>query len=222
MVAAVIPAAGVGSRLGGLPKQMRLLGGAPVLFRTASVFDQHPAISSIVVAAHPNSLDVTREMLVPLSSPCSVVSGGSTRQESVIAGLSAVMEDVSIVLIHDAARPFVSDQIINDVIEAVKNTGAAAVASPIQDTVRYGNEGLFTKTASRDGLYAMQTPQGFRRNLLVKATHQTGGYLPATDDVALMQRIGQPVRIVEGDPRNIKITTRSDWEWAQKMWAQRK
>lgn len=221
MVAAVIPAAGTGSRLGGLPKQMRLLGGAPMLFRTTSIFDQHPAISSIVVVAHPDALEATTEILKPLSKPCSVLPGGATRQESVMAGVGAVEEDVSIVLIHDVARPFVLDQVITNVIEAVENTGAAAAAIPIQDTVRYGNEGLFTKTASRDGLYAMQTPQGFRRNLLIKAMHQNSGYPQATDDVALMQRIGQPVRIVEGDPRNIKITTQSDWEWAQNIWTQR-
>ncbi len=221
MVAAVIPAAGTGSRLGGLPKQMRLLGGAPMLFRTTSIFDQHPAISSIVVVAHPDALEATKKILKPLSKPCNVLPGGATRQESVIAGVGAVEEDVSIVLIHDVARPFVLDRVIGDVIEAVENTGAAAAALPIQDTVRYGNEGLFTKTASRDGLYAMQTPQGFRRSLLIKAMHQNSGYPQATDDVALMQRIGQPVRIVEGDPRNIKITTQSDWEWAQKIWTQR-
>lgn len=221
MVAAVIPAAGTGSRLGGLPKQMRLLGGAPMLFRTTSIFDQHPAISSIVVVAHPDALEATREILRPLSKPCIVLPGGATRQESVMAGVGAVEEDVSIVLIHDVARPFVLDRVISDVIEAVENTGAAAAALPIQDTVRYGNEGLFTKTASRDGLYAMQTPQGFRRNLLIKAMHQNSGYPQATDDVALMQRLGQPVRIVEGDPRNIKITTQSDWEWAQNIWTQR-
>lgn len=221
MVAAVIPAAGTGSRLGGLPKQMRLLGGAPMLFRTTSIFDQHPAISSIVVVAHPDALEATREILRPLSKPCIVLPGGATRQESVMAGVGAVEEDVSVVLIHDVARPFVLDRVISDVIEAVENTGAAAAALPIQDTVRYGNEGLFTKTASRDGLYAMQTPQGFRRNLLIKAMHQNSGYPQATDDVALMQRLGQPVRIVEGDPRNIKITTQSDWEWAQNIWTQR-
>ena len=221
MVAAVIPAAGKGSRLGGLPKQMRLLGGAPVLFRTTSIFDQHPAISSIVVVAHPDALEDTKEILKPLSKLYSVLAGGATRQESVMAGVAAVKEDVSIVLIHDVARPFVSARVISDVIEAVENTGAAAAALPIQDTVRYGNEGLFTKTASRDGLYAMQTPQGFRRSLLIKAMHQDSGHLWATDDVALMQRIGQPVRIVEGDPRNMKITTQSDWEWAKNIWTQR-
>ncbi len=192
-----------------------------MLFRTTSIFDQHPAISSIVVVAHPDALEATREILRPLSKPCIVLPGGATRQESVMAGVGAVEEDVSIVLIHDVARPFVLDRVISDVIEAVENTGAAAAALPIQDTVRYGNEGLFTKTASRDGLYAMQTPQGFRRNLLIKAMHQNSGYPQATDDVALMQRLGQPVRIVEGDPRNIKITTQSDWEWAQNIWTQR-
>ncbi len=218
MVAVIIPAAGSGSRLGGLSKQMRLLGDAPMLLHTAQVFDQHPAVSSLVVVGPPKNLNVIKGMLTPLKSPYQVVAGGATRQKSVEAGLKAVNESTSIVLIHDAARPFVSAQIITKVIESTKIAGAAAVAMPVTDTVRYGEEGSFTKTISRDGLYAMQTPQGFKYDLLRRAFCQAAGVSQATDDVSLMEYIGQSVRIVDGDRWNVKITTQSDWEWAQQVW----
>ena len=221
MVAVIIPAAGSGSRLGGIPKQMRIIGDAPMLFHTAQVFDHHPGVSSLVVVGPPKNIDAIKGMLTPLKTPYQVVAGGATRQESVEAGLNAVSGSTSIVLIHDAARPFVSAQIITKVIEATKTSGAAAVAMPVTDTVRYGEDGSFTKTISRDGLYAMQTPQGFKYDLLQRAFCQAGGISQATDDVALMGRIGQSVRIVEGDRWNVKITTQSDWEWAQQVWKKR-
>ncbi|MCY3486807.1 MAG: 2-C-methyl-D-erythritol 4-phosphate cytidylyltransferase [Bacteroidetes bacterium] len=221
MVAVIIPAAGSGSRLGGLPKQMRLLGDAPMLLHTAQVFDRHPAVSCLVVVGPPKNLDLIEGMLTSLKKPYQVVAGGATRQKSVQAGLKAVSDSTSIVLIHDAARPFVSAQIITKVIESTEIAGAAAVAMPVTDTVRYGEEGSFTNTISRDELYAMQTPQGFKYDLLQQAFCQAEGVSQATDDVALMGHIGQPVRIVEGDRWNVKITTQSDWEWAQQVWEKR-
>lgn len=218
MVAVIIPAAGSGSRLGGLPKQMRRLGDNPMLFHTAKVFDQHPGVSTLVVVGPPKHLDAIKKILAPLKKPCDVVPGGTTRQKSVEAGLRAVHKSTGIVLIHDAARPFISAQMITNVIEAAKNTGAAAAAIPVTDTVRYADGGYFTRTISRDGLYAMQTPQGFQYDLLQKAFRQAGGISDATDDVALMEHIGQSVQIIEGDRSNIKITTPSDWEWAQQRW----
>ena len=218
MVAVIIPAAGSGSRLGGLPKQMRRLGDNPMLLHTAQVFDQHPSVSTLVVVGPSKNLDAIKKILTSLKKPCEVVPGGTTRQKSVEAGLRAVHKSTGIVLIHDAARPFISAQIVTKVIEATKNTGAAAVAIPVTDTVRYAEDGCFARTISRDGLYAMQTPQGFQYDLLQKAFRQAGGISDATDDVALMEHIGQSVQIIEGDRSNIKITTPSDWEWAQQMW----
>lgn len=221
MVAVIIPAAGSGSRLGGLPKQMRHLGDAPMLLHTAQVFDRHPGISCLVVVGPPTNLDVIKGILTPLKKPCQVVAGGATRNKSVEAGLKAVSESTSIVLVHDAARPFVSAQIISRVIKSTKIAGAAAVAMPVTDTVRYGKDGSFAKTISRDGLYTMQTPQGFKYDLLQRAFCQAEGISQATDDVVLMKHIGQSVRIVEGDRWNFKITTQSDWEWAQQIWNKR-
>ena len=217
MVAVVIPAAGSGSRLGGQPKQLRTLGNAPLLFHTAQVFDHHPQVTNLVIAAAESSVEVYTEILQPLTKPYEVVMGGKTRQESVMAGFSQLSLSTSAVLIHDAARPFITQQVITRVIESTFTYGAAAAAVPVTDTVRYGENDRFTNTISRDGLYSMQTPQGFRDELLAEALHQ-GDLSAATDDVELMQHVGHDVCIVEGDPRNIKITTKSDWEWANQMW----
>ncbi len=220
MVAVVIPAAGVGSRLGGVPKQLRILGSDSVLFQAARTFDQHPAVTQTVVVASRDTLDITEEILMPLRKPCQVVPGGATRQESVRAGVNALNEPVHIVLIHDAARPFVSERLITKVVESTETHGAAAVAMPVADTVRYGESGFFTESISREGLYAMQTPQGFKYDVLTDAFRriEDNNILVATDDVALMYHVGKKVKIVQGDQMNFKITTQSDWEWAKKMW----
>jgi len=125
MVAVVIPAAGSGSRLGGLPKQLRRLGDAPLILQTARVFDRHPEVSCLVVVGPSNMLDTIEEILLSLKKPCQVVVGGATRQESVQAGLAALTESTTIVLIHDAARPFISERVITDVIGSAKAHGAA-------------------------------------------------------------------------------------------------
>ena len=217
MIAVVIPAAGSGSRLGGQPKQLRMLGNASLLFHTAQIFDEHPQVTNLVIAAAESSMEVFTEILKPLNKPCDVVIGGATRQESVMAGLARLSSYTSVVLIHDAARPFITQQVITRVIESTLTYGAAAAAVPVSDTVRYGEHGRFTKTISREGLYSMQTPQGFKYELLMEALH-LGKCSDATDDVEMMQHVGHGVRIVEGDPRNIKITTKFDWEWANQMW----
>lgn len=218
MVSVVITAAGSGSRLGGVPKQMRLLGDRPLILHTVQMFDQHSKIASIVVVGRQMDLEILEDMIFPLQTPCKIVPGGATRQKSVEAGVDAVSESTEIVLIHDSARPFVSERIITDVIESAERFGAAAAALPIWDTTRYGDRGVFTKTVSRDGLYAMQTPQGFQYDLLRTAFDAAGKASQATDDVALMYGIGQTVQIVHGDVRNFKITTESDLDWATRIW----
>ncbi|MCY4204525.1 MAG: 2-C-methyl-D-erythritol 4-phosphate cytidylyltransferase [Bacteroidetes bacterium] len=218
MIAVIIPAAGSGSRLGGLPKQLRHLGNAPLLLQTALVFDRHPDISCFVVVGPPDALDTVKEILIPLDKPYQVVPGGATRQDSVRAGLDVLDESIEVVLIHDAARPFISGEVITDVIDSTKAYGAAAAALPITDTVRYGKDGCFTTTISRENLYAMQTPQGFRHEILRKAFRQAEDVSKSTDDVELVYPIGQTVQIVHGERTNIKITTQSDWDWASKVW----
>jgi 2-C-methyl-D-erythritol 4-phosphate cytidylyltransferase len=220
-VAVLIPAAGEGTRLGGRRKQFRRLGGEPLLVQTLRVFERHPEIDHLLVAAPDEATEVLEAELrrVGLLKLAAVVAGGATRQASVQSALAAVPPDVDVVLVHDAVRPFVEAAHLSAVIQAVRAEGAAALALPVVDTMRYGDAAGFGATVAREGLYRMQTPQGFRRDWFEEAHDQAGAqHVMATDDVELVQRLGRPVRIIVGSPRNIKITTPEDWELAQLLW----
>ncbi len=205
----------------GKRKQFRLLGGTPILVRTLAVFESHPLVGSLVVAAPPREVAALEDTLrrAGIRKLLDVVPGGATRQESVAAALAALPEDVSVVLVHDAVRPLLPSDRVTAVIEAVREWGAAALALPVADTLRRGQDDAFGPIVSRAGLYRMQTPQGFRRDWFEEAHRaaQNGEY-DATDDAALVQRIGRTVRIVEGTSTNVKITTPSDWELAEALW----
>lgn len=222
-VAVLIPAAGDGSRLGGRRKQFRGLGDRPLLIQTVFAFERHPKVGPIVVTAPPeeDGLREAREMLYAagLKSVTAVVPGGTSRQASVRRAVRAVPASADVVLVHDAVRPFVSEAAITRVIAAVRREGAAALAIPVVDTLRRGRNGRFEQTVARDGLYHMQTPQGFRRDWLEEAHRRAAeGNVTATDDVELVQRIGRAVHIVSGSAHNFKITTAEDWALAQRIW----
>ena len=223
-VAVLVPAAGQGTRLGGgTRKQFRTLGGAVLLVQTLRAFERHPSVDALVVAVPAERVEETTSALRAegLAKLAAVVAGGATRQASVEAALQAAPPDAGLLLVHDAVRPFVPARCITAVIEAARAKGAAALALSVVDTVRRGADGVFGETVPRAGLYRMQTPQGFRRDWL-EAAHASAaassGSPAATDDVALVQRLGRPVQIVEGDPRNLKITTSADWALAQQRW----
>lgn len=222
-VAVLLPAAGRGTRLGGKRKQFRTLGGKPLLVQTVSVFERHPAITHIIIAAPSDDVDAVSDRLRAegMTKLSAVVSGGDARAASVRHALRAVPRSIDTVLVHDAVRPFLPPSALQDVVTAVHAHGAAALAIPVADTLRRGTpDGAFGETVPRDGLYRMQTPQGFRRTWLTDA-HRAAARAdapPATDDVDLVQRIGHPVQIVEGTPRNFKITTPGDWTLAQQLW----
>ena len=220
-VAVLIPAAGHGARMGGTPKQFRLLGGSTILLRTLGVFESHPLIDSLAVAVHSDAVEGLADALrrKGIHKTFDVVAGGSSRQESVAAALAVLPDTVDVVLVHDAVRPFLPSGRITAVIEAVREHGAAALAVPLTDTLRRGERGLFGHTIDRSGLYCMQTPQGFRRDWFEDAHERArqGGY-SETDDVALVQRLGRDVKIVEGTSSNIKITTPADWALAKALW----
>ncbi len=223
-VGVVLPAAGRGRRLGGRRKQVRTLGAEPVLVHTVRRF---AGISDIEVIVVPTGADVIDEVEAALaeaevSDQCIVVAGGESRQASVAAGLKAVPPAIGCILVHDAVRPFVSQQTIEEVILLVRREGAAAAAVPVADTVRRAEGGWFDELVDRQNLYRMQTPQGFRRDWIEEAHRKAlQDAVTATDDVALVRRLGHPVRLVEGDARNIKITTPADWELAQILWRER-
>ncbi len=220
-VAVLVPAAGEGKRLGGHRKQFRRLGGQPLLVQTLGVFERHPQVDHLLVAAPDEAAEVLELELRAsgLTKLVAVVPGGATRQASVCAALRAVPPGVEVVLVHDAVRPFVAPAHLTDVIAAVRAGGAAALAIPIVDTLRRGLGYHFGETVPREGLYRMQTPQGFRRDWF-EAAHEAArrlGYL-ATDDVDLVQRAGRSVRIIAGSAINIKITTPEDWDLALLLW----
>lgn len=226
-VAVLVPAAGRGTRLGGVRKQLRQLGGAPVVVQTLRALQRCAAVGHLVVAG-PSGDEGTqlrgRVEEAGLEKLHAVVEGGASRQASVQRALRAAPGDVRVVLVHDAVRPFVRAERVRAVVRAVRAHGAAALAVPVSDTLRRGREGRFGETVDRAGCFQMQTPQGFRRAWLARALTQAAeaaspdGSPHATDDVALVQRAGHTVQIVAGDRRNFKITTPADWKLAEMLW----
>lgn len=221
IVTVLVPAAGRGVRMGGPRKQYRDLGGAPLLVQTLRVFERHPRIDHIVVAAPEDDTEWLASELHTLGfrKIHTVIPGGDSRQASVAAALDAappagsVSSDMDIVLVHDAVRPFVPAECIDAVISTALQEGAAALALPVADTLRAVSRGVFAETVDRERLCRMQTPQAFRRVWLEEAHRVARSEgREASDDVALVQHIGRPVALVEGSALNIKVTTPADYE----------
>ena len=221
-VAVLVPAAGEGSRLGGVRKQFRTLGDRPLLVQVLLVFEQHPAVGHLVVAVPEEHVREVSDRLQSegLSKLTAVVSGGDSRQSSVRNALRAVPAPVEVVLVHDAVRPFVKAREVQRVIDGVRTHGAASLAMPVADTLRQAEDDTFGETVPRNGLCRMQTPQGFRRAWLEEAHRMAveADDAPATDDVGRVQRAGRAVHCVHGHRRNFKITTKGDWTMAQQLW----
>lgn len=213
-VAVVIPAGGSGTRLGGrVPKQFMRIGGEPILAATVGPFAAHPAVVLVVVAAPRAHLERARRALASFAGRVAigVVEGGLERQESVWRGLQAVPEDTEIILVHDAVRPFVTRSLIDAVLRAAADTGAAVCARPIAETLKRVGDGLVEQTVDRRGLWAVQTPQGFRAGLLREAHDKARrDGVVGTDDAMLVERLAHPVRVVPGLAENVKITTPED------------
>ncbi len=220
-VAVIIPAAGEGKRLGGHRKQFRALGGLSVLEQTVMVFERHPDIDHVVVATPADAVTLLDQELrrIGTTKLWCVVEGGASRQESVYRALVSIPDHVDVVLVHDAVRPFVSPHAITELVRSVQSEGAAALAIPVSDTLRRASNDVFGETVPRVGMYRMQTPQGFRRQWFREAHEKARAEgLEWTDDVALIQWAGRNVHCVPGSAENVKITTPSDWERAQRMW----
>ncbi len=211
-VAAIIVAAGRGERLGGdQPKQLLDLGGRTLLQRSVAAFDAHPSVDAIVVVLPENLVPRGDVFVGTTVRPCRWVAGGARRQDSVRLGLAAVGADADLVLVHDAARPFVSRTLIDRVLEHAGRHGAALPALQAQDTVKRVRPGTdqVAETMARQEIWLAQTPQGFRRSVL-EAAVALGATMEATDEGMLAEQAGHPVAIVEGDPQNFKITTADD------------
>jgi 2-C-methyl-D-erythritol 4-phosphate cytidylyltransferase len=212
-VAVIIPAGGVGARLGRrTPKQFLALGGAPILAATVRHFARHPRVGTIVVAAPAAHVEQTRRILATVrGAPINVVVGGATRQESVSHGLAAVAAAASLVIVHDGVRPFIGPALIDAVLAAARATGAAICALPIAETVKRVSGEMVAGTLDRSELVVVQTPQAFRADLLREAHDKArrDGFI-GTDDAMLVERLGQAVRVVPGLADNVKITTPAD------------
>ena len=214
--AAIIVAAGRGTRAGGdLPKQWQALGDRPVAAYAMARFANHLAISQLVLVLHPDDIATTHW---PRDPQATVVAGGDTRAASVRAGLAAVAQDVDTVLIHDAARPLVSDAVIDRVLAALSRSDGAAPAVAVTDTLWHGTDNAVQGVQDRTNLYRAQTPQGFRLAPLL-AAHATSTGLE-TDDVAVARAAGLDVTIVPGDEDNIKITMPEDFDRAHRLMRQ--
>ena len=208
---AVIVAAGTASRMGGIDKVMAPLEDEPMILRTVRTFQTCDAVKEIVI--------VTREdLIVPIMNLCkdldkvkAVVCGGKSRQESVELGLNALSNKVKLVAVQDGARPLITHAVIDRTIRAAHSYGAAAPAIPVKDTIKVVTGGVVSSTPDRKTLQAVQTPQVFDLALLkgaLKKAKQDGAEV--TDDCSAVELMGMRVKIVEGDERNIKVTTPLD------------
>jgi 2-C-methyl-D-erythritol 4-phosphate cytidylyltransferase len=234
-VIAIIPAAGLGTRMAAAPtksrkpapsKQFTELAGTPILIHTLRRFADSSAVSEIYIALRANEMEGFRARLEKEGKDfrkknVRFVEGGEHRQHSVanaIAAVSAGADDI--VLVHDAVRPFINEEIIHNVIESAQKYGAAIVGVPAVDTVkevkRTAEGAVITATVPRERVVLAQTPQGFRYDVLKKAFDEAAsdGFM-GTDEASLVERSGHEVAVVMGSPRNIKITTPADLELAE-------
>ena len=213
---AVIVAAGSASRMGGIDKVMAPLGGEPMIVKTVRAFQQCDAIREIVVVTRPDLIVPIMDLCASMGKVRAVVAGGSSRQASVSLGLNALSEKVKLAAIQDGARPFVTWQLIDRVVRAAHSFGAAAPAIPVKDTIKEVGGGVVKQTPDRSTLFAVQTPQVFDFDLLraaLKKAEQENAQV--TDDCSAVERMGMSVKIVEGDERNIKVTTPLDLKIAE-------
>jgi 2-C-methyl-D-erythritol 4-phosphate cytidylyltransferase/2-C-methyl-D-erythritol 2,4-cyclodiphosphate synthase len=222
-ITALIVAAGRGSRAGeGLPKQYRSIGGRPVLARTLEVFLDHPQIDGVATAIHPDDLELYRSATAGLASAKLLppAFGGDSRQESVLNGLRALASHApDLVLVHDAARPFVTAGLIDRAIAAAVRSGAAIPGTPVTDTIKViDEEARATATPERRLLRAVQTPQAFNFDTLLNVHLQAAEQkrFSFTDDAALIEWADLPVVVFDGDPTNIKLTHPADFDEAER------
>ena len=206
----VIVAGGSGSRMG-RPKQMLPLGGKPVLVRTVEAFKKLSVVQEIIVVTPPENRSVLEQYFPNLI----YANPGDTRLNSVKNGFAKVSSQAQVVAVHDGARPLVSPSRIADCLQAAQADGAAVLAVPVKDTTKIGQDGFVTRTLDRSILWAAQTPQAYRRELLARALTEFGDEKNATDESQLVEKTGVKVRLVPSDYTNFKITTPEDLVFAE-------
>ena len=220
-VGVLIVAGGAGVRAGpGEPKQFRSIHGVPLLLRALRPFLSHPEVGWVVVALPAGFAERPPEWLEKLGGErLTLVTGGATRADSVRAALGALAADASVVLVHDAARPFVGRETVDAVIARARSGVGAVAAVPAGDTIKEVVEGTkVARTVPRDRLWRAQTPQGFPRAMLEEAYKQLRREDPApTDDAEVCERAGFPVEVVADSPSNLKVTTADDFRIAEAL-----
>ena len=208
---AVIVAAGSASRMGGIDKVMAELDGEPMVVKSVRAFQECDAIQEIVVVTRPDLIVPIRDLCSGFHKVTAVIAGGKDRPESVSRGLGALSKKVKLAAVHDGARPLISWQVIDRTVRAANTYGAAAPAIPVKDTIKVVQGGIVKETPERKHLYAVQTPQVFDLDLLRGALKKAAeDKAEITDDCSAVERLGMSVKIVEGDERNLKITTPID------------
>jgi len=222
-VTAIVAAGGQGVRMkGDVPKQFLMLGDRPILFHSLQRLAECPRIDDLIAVVPADHLEYTRTLLreeFPLAKPARVVPGGEERQDSVRAGLEELSLECDLVVVHDAVRPLVSNSILMAVIQAAEKDGAATAAIQPADTIKLvDSDRQVSDNLPRAMLWQIQTPQAFRKDLLLRA-HQRAfeDNFYGTDDSVLLERMGVHVRIVPGHPRNLKITTPDDLVMAEAL-----
>ena len=215
---AVIVAAGSASRMGGVDKIMAQLNGEPVIVHSVRAFQECPAIAEIVVVTTPDKVQTIAQLCSGFDKLIAVVTGGKSRPESVSNGLDALTKKMRLAAIHDGARPMVSWELIDRTVRAANTYGAAAPGIPVKDTIKIVSGGLVESTPDRAALQAIQTPQVVDIDLLrgaLKKAEEDG--VQITDDCSAVEHMGMTVKIVQGDERNLKITTPMDLKMAQML-----
>ena len=213
MLSAIVVAAGLGRRLKtATPKPLVKIGNFPAITYSLKIFDQHPKIDEIIVVVNAKNQRAIIQLISKYSFKKikSFVLGGKLRQDSVYNGIKMISENSDWVLIHDSARPFIGRQAISRVILAAKKTGAAILAVRPKATIKFAQKNNIVKnTLDRNGLWEVQTPQVFKKELILQA-YKKYGKSRVTDDSALVEKLGVKVSIVQGSYENIKITTAED------------
>ena len=220
-VGAIIAAAGSSERMGGVDKMFALLGGEPILARVVDVFQGCDLIDQIVLVVSRQSLKRCRQLVAEYgwSKVTDVCPGGERRQDSVAAGLSR-LSHCQWVIIHDGARPLVTEDLIHGGLTEAEETGAAVAAVPVTDTIKVaGEDRLVQQTPSRQDLWAVQTPQVFRFDIITEAYRQIKDEV--TDDASLVEQLGYRVKLYMGAYDNIKVTTPDDLALAEILWQKR-
>jgi 2-C-methyl-D-erythritol 4-phosphate cytidylyltransferase len=218
-VCAVVPAGGLGTRMGGtVPKQFLNLNGKPILYYTLKALQESGLISELILVVpkkeYGNACD---QWLGKPEIVAKVVVGGAKRQDSVYNGFCEVSRESEIVLVHDGVRPFLSHKMIRETINAAREYGAAITAIPVHDTIkRVDASGLVSQTVERENLWRVQTPQAFQYKILNEAFKKANSEnFYGTDEGTLIEHLGAPVKVIEGSEKNIKITQPEDLELSE-------